>query len=136
MRLLLSNFQGLLVRDLKAKQDKSVWQPQVQILLQLKKQLADLQGPTSKTQNPASNEAKASKTPEAAPISNGDVKLDTTALEAEIAKQGLLVREFKAKEEKSVWQPQVEILLKLKNQLEELSGGPPTVDKKSKKKKK
>ncbi|XP_043277078.1 methionine--tRNA ligase, cytoplasmic [Venturia canescens] len=43
--------QGLLVRDLKAKQDKSVWQPEVKILLQLKKQLADLQASAGTSQS-------------------------------------------------------------------------------------
>lgn len=50
--------------------------------------------------------------------------------------QGNLVRELKAKGDASVWKPQVEILLKLKQQLLDLTGAAPVaVDKKSKKKK-
>lgn len=97
-----------------------MWQPQVEILLKLKKQLADLQTAPSKS------------------LPNGDVKTDKAALEAEITTQGLLVRELKAKEDKSVWQPQVEILLKLKKKLAEIGGGPVPAtsnEKKSKKKK-
>jgi len=46
------------------------------------------------------------------------------------------VRELKAKEDGSVWKPQVEILLKLKQRLADLTGtAPVTIDKKSKKKK-
>lgn len=46
------------------------------------------------------------------------------------------MRELKAKEDGSVWKPQVEILLKLKQRLADLTGtAPVTVDKKSKKKK-
>lgn len=50
--------QGNLVRELKAKQDKSVWQPQVEILLSLKKKLADLKGSAAKApekKSPAKN---------------------------------------------------------------------------------
>lgn len=120
--------QGLLVRELKAKQDKTIWQPQVQILLQLKKQLADLTESSTKTVNSSTIGDKKN-------TQNGVV--DTAALEDKIAKQALLVRELKAKEEKSVWQPQVEILLKLKKELTEAGGVIATnpTDKKSKKKK-
>ncbi|KAK2583490.1 hypothetical protein KPH14_009453 [Odynerus spinipes] len=125
--------QGQLVRELKSKHDKSVWQPQVEILLKLKNRLADLKRGKDKcdTTSPAkSKNVKPLHTPE----QNGDTNTDAISLEAAIAKQGNLVRELKSKEEKSVWQPQVEILLKLKKQLASLTGTE-SVDKKSKKKK-
>ncbi|XP_011175606.1 methionine--tRNA ligase, cytoplasmic [Solenopsis invicta] len=127
--------QGNLVRELKAKHDKNVWQPQVEILLDLKKKLVDLKGnvntPTKKS--PAKNK-KAE--PMHVPEQNGDALTDVAALESAIAKQGNLVRELKAKEDGSVWKPQVEILLKMKQRLSDLTGtAPVTVDKKSKKKK-
>ncbi|XP_015586892.1 methionine--tRNA ligase, cytoplasmic isoform X2 [Cephus cinctus] len=127
--------QGLLVRELKAKQDKSVWQPQVQILLQLKKQLADLTSNTGKTSDQAKE--KHNSTPGVVLEQNGDGINGAADLEAAIAKQGVLVREMKAKAEKSVWQPQVEILLKMKKQLADLTGAiiPESSNKKSKKKK-
>lgn len=45
------------------------------------------------------------------------------------------MRELKAKGDGSVWKPQVEILLKLKQRLTDLTGTAPIADKKSKKKK-
>lgn len=46
------------------------------------------------------------------------------------------MRELKAKGDESVWKPQVEVLLKLKQRLTDLTGtAPVAVDKKSKKKK-
>jgi len=46
------------------------------------------------------------------------------------------VRELKAKEDGSIWKPQVEILLEMKQRLMDLTGtAPVAVDKKSKKKK-
>lgn len=46
------------------------------------------------------------------------------------------MRELKAKEEKTVWQPEVEKLLKLKKQLADVTGTTPVAtEKKSKKKK-
>lgn len=72
--------QGLLVRELKAKQDKQIWQPQVQILLQLKKQLADLTESLTNTVNSSTIGDKNNS-----PTQNGAV--DLAALENEIAKQ-------------------------------------------------
>lgn len=46
------------------------------------------------------------------------------------------MRTLKAKEEKSVWQPEVEKLLKLKKQLADLTGTAPTSNEKKSKKKK
>ncbi|KAK0178335.1 hypothetical protein PV328_002294 [Microctonus aethiopoides] len=128
--------QGLLVRELKAKQDKSVWAPQVKILLDLKKKLADLTEASSKPVNSATINAKKSET-DKSPTKNDEQNINIAALNAKITEQGLLVRELKAKEAKSVWQPQVEILLKLKKELADLGGAitPNPGDKKSKKKK-
>lgn len=44
------------------------------------------------------------------------------------------MRELKAKEDKSVWKPQVDKLIELKQRLADLTGTPVAVDKKSKKK--
>lgn len=126
--------QGQLVRELKSKHDKSVWQPQVEILLKLKNKLTDLKRSTDKCDSisPTKNKKVESLyTPE----QNGDTNADVTSLEAAIAQQGNLIRELKANQEKNVWQPQVDILLKLKKQLASLTGTE-NVDKKSKKKKK
>ncbi|CAL7944853.1 unnamed protein product [Xylocopa violacea] len=121
------------VKELKAKHDKSGWQSsQIQIFTDLKKKLSDLINEKDK-----SSESK-SKKPEVVfvPEQNGDVSMDAASLESAIAKQGNLVRELKAKAEKTVWQPEVEKLLKLKKQLADLTGSSPaSTDKKSKKKK-
>ncbi|CAL1678010.1 unnamed protein product [Lasius platythorax] len=125
--------QGNLVRELKAKHDKSTWQPQVEILLDLKKKINDLKNNAPEKKLPTKNK-KAE--PTHVPEQNGDALTDVVALEMAIAKQGNLVRELKAKEDGSVWKPQVEILLKLKQRLIDLTGtAPVAVDKKSKKKK-
>ncbi|XP_076178929.1 methionyl-tRNA synthetase 1 [Ptiloglossa arizonensis] len=127
--------QGDKVREMKTKHDKSVWLPEVQILKDLKKKLTDLKGGENKSSVPP--QSKITK-PETifVPKQNGDVSMDIANLESSITKQGLLVRELKAKEEKSVWLPEVEKLLELKKQLADLTGTSPTsTDKKSKKKK-
>jgi len=73
---------------LKAKHDKSVWQPQVEILIDLKKKLTDLKcnanAPAKKS--PAKNK-KAE--PMHVPEQNGDFVTDVAALETAIAKQVL-----------------------------------------------
>ncbi|KAM0727801.1 Methionine--tRNA ligase, cytoplasmic [Formica fusca] len=129
--------QGNLIRELKAKHDKSIWQPQVEILLNLKKKLNDLKSNANANAPEKKLPAKNKKVePMHVPEQNGDALTDVAALETAIAKQGNLVRELKAKEDGSVWKPQVEILLKLKQRLMDLTGtAPVTVDKKSKKKK-
>ncbi|XP_012534645.1 methionine--tRNA ligase, cytoplasmic [Monomorium pharaonis] len=127
--------QGNLVRELKGKHDKSVWQPQVEILLDLKKKLADLKGNVNVPAKKSPTKNKKVE-PTHVPEQNGDALTDVAALESAIAKQGNLVRELKAKEDGSVWKPQVEILLKLKQRLSDLTGTVPVaIDKKSKKKK-
>ncbi|KAJ8923987.1 hypothetical protein NQ315_006763 [Exocentrus adspersus] len=100
------------VRTLKAKsKDKSVWQPEVDILLDLKKKLALAQGngPVNiTTQVPVQQNG-----------TNGEVK----KLEEEIAKQGSIVRKLKESgSDKAVWQPEVQKLLALKKQLQLASG--------------
>ncbi|XP_076664866.1 methionyl-tRNA synthetase 1 isoform X3 [Andrena cerasifolii] len=127
--------QGEKVREMKAKHDKSVWQPEVQILLDLKKKLADLK---SREGKPSESPSSKSKKPETVfvPEQNGDVSTDAATLESAITKQGNLVRELKAKGDKAAWQPEVQKLLKLKKQLADLTGTTPaSTDKKSKKKK-
>ncbi|XP_033314964.1 methionyl-tRNA synthetase 1 isoform X1 [Bombus vancouverensis nearcticus] len=121
------------VKKLKAKFDKSGWpSSQIQIFSALKKKLPDLINEKNKSPESKSKKPETVSVPE----QNGDVAMDVASLEAAIAKQGDLVRQLKAKEERSVWQPEVEKLLKLKKQLGDLTGtaAAPT-DKKSKKKK-
>lgn len=111
--------QGDKVRALKSSgADKSVWQPEVAVLLDYKKQLEVLQ----KKQI------------------NGEVpnQLDTSdaikALEKRIADQGNKVRLLKGSSGPDVWKPEVEILLKLKKELSTLTGAPEPASGKSKKK--
>lgn len=95
--------QGEKVRTLKqSKADKLVWQPEVTILLDLKKQLAA-----------AIEEQKSTK-------SAGGVEPGKTAaeLQQEVAKQDEKVRALKqSKADKSVWQPEMAILCQLVLQL-------------------
>ncbi|XP_058982072.1 methionine--tRNA ligase, cytoplasmic-like [Musca domestica] len=103
--------QGEKVRQLKAQtKDKSVWQPEVNKLLDLKKQLAAAQSGTS---TPAPTNP--------APASDAN---QVKELEDKIAKQGEKVRTLKAAGDASVWKPEVEILLALKKQLSALTGAP------------
>ncbi|KAL0859026.1 hypothetical protein ABMA27_010878 [Loxostege sticticalis] len=90
--------QGDKVRKLKAStKDKAVWQPEVDKLLELKKQLAAAQAPAPATGRSAQD------------------------LEKAIAEQGDKVRKLKAStKDKAVWQPEVNILLDLKKQLASL----------------
>nr|CAD7413151.1 unnamed protein product [Timema poppensis] len=97
--------QGELVRKLKSSGvAKSEWQPHVATLLELKKQLVAAQA-VNKTTN--------------GPIASTDVKIgDVATLESEVAKQGELVRKLKSSGvPKSEWQPQVTVLLQLKQKL-------------------
>ncbi|XP_026745297.1 bifunctional glutamate/proline--tRNA ligase-like, partial [Trichoplusia ni] len=92
--------QGEKVRQLKAStKDKTVWQPEVTKLLDLKKQL---------------EAAKKAQQPAAASSPAGDVN----SLEKAVAEQADKVRQLKAStKDKSVWQPEVNKLLDLKKQL-------------------
>lgn len=92
--------QGDKVRKLKAStKDKSVWQPEVDKLLALKKQLSGAQAQVVQPAPPAGEETIAT-------------------LEKAIAEQGDKVRKLKAStKDKAVWQPEVNILLDLKKKL-------------------
>lgn len=99
------------VRALKASgSEKAVWQPEVELLLKLKKQLtnlgsvaADQSSPVAAKQVPTEDIAKA------------------------VADQAEKVRSLKASgAQKSVWQPEVDILLKLKKELGALPSAAPT----------
>nr|CAD7598225.1 unnamed protein product [Timema genevievae] len=97
--------QGELVRKLKSSGvAKSEWQPHVATLLELKKQLVAAQAVNKTTNGPSV----------LTDVNIGDV----AALESEVAKQGELVRKLKSSGvPKSEWQPQVTILLHLKQKL-------------------
>lgn len=96
--------QGEKVRQIKASgADKTVWKPEVDTLLKLKKQLEGMTAVppvVSKVQSPTRDE-----------------------LEKAVADQADKVRQLKAlNKEKSTWKPDLDKLLKLKKQLEELVG--------------
>ncbi|KAH8261566.1 hypothetical protein KR044_011192 [Drosophila immigrans] len=104
--------QGEKVRQLKGStKDKAVWQPEVIVLLDLKKKLEAAKAA------PAATPAVA---PAAASADAGKVK----ALEDKIAQQGEKVRTLKASGDASVWKPEVDILLNLKKELTALTGAP------------
>ncbi|XP_013136733.1 PREDICTED: methionine--tRNA ligase, cytoplasmic isoform X2 [Papilio polytes] len=97
--------QGEKVRKLKAStKDKSVWQPEVNKLLQLKKQLTAAQAQAN--------------TASAASVASTESKDDVASLEKAITEQGDKVRKLKAStKDKAVWQPEVNVLLDLKKRL-------------------
>ncbi|KAH8340219.1 hypothetical protein KR067_013693 [Drosophila pandora] len=106
--------QGDKVRKLKGStKDKSVWQPEVDVLLGLKKQLEAAQK--------AAKAAPAAAAP--APTSAAN-PAQVKALEDKIALQGEKVRTLKTSGDASVWKPEVDILLALKNELAALTGAP------------
>ncbi|XP_056648477.1 methionine--tRNA ligase, cytoplasmic [Diorhabda sublineata] len=113
--------QGDKVRLLKSSgAEKSVWEPEVKILLNLKKRLEEAQ-----------------KGVTAAPQNNKVDPNEVKRLEEEVAKQGDVVRKLKESGvEKSVWQPEVNKLLSLKNDLAKASGTPLAATQKNKKNKK
>lgn len=123
--------QGDKIRDLKAsKAEKSVIQPEVAILLSYKKQLEALTASSSSGTTPVT-------APTTVPSAiNNSVAIKE--LEKKISDQGEKVRQLKASGDKSVWQPQVDLLISLKNQLISLGGSvaapPPTSGKKKGKK--
>lgn len=98
------------VRQLKAStKDKAVWQPEVNKLLDLKKQLEE-----AKKASPTATPAAAAATPAPA---NGSQSVQD--LEKAIQEQGDKVRKLKGStKDKAVWQPEVNVLLDLKKQLE------------------
>ncbi|KAL0268339.1 UNVERIFIED_CONTAM: hypothetical protein PYX00_010318 [Menopon gallinae] len=103
--------QGNLVREMKASgKDKSEWQPQVAILLDLKKKL---------------EAAKASAPAAAAPPADSANTGDAAALEKAVEEQGNVVRKLKESGvDRAQWQPELNKLLELKKQLAELKGEP------------
>ncbi|SPP73669.1 methionine--tRNA ligase, cytoplasmic [Drosophila guanche] len=106
--------QGEKVRNLKGStKDKSVWQPEVNVLLDLKKQLEAAQK--------AAKAAPAAAAPPAPSVDADKVK----ALEEKLNQQAEKVRTLKAAGDVAVWKPELEILLGLKNELAALTGAPP-----------
>lgn len=92
------------MRQLKSSsKDKSVWQPEVTKLLDLKKQLAEAE------------KSAATATP-AKPQHGGPE--DVASLEAAVAAQGEKLRKLKSEtKDKAIIQPEVTILLQLKDKL-------------------
>lgn len=106
--------QAAKVRELKASAEKAVWQPEVAILLDIKKQLEHL-----KNQN----------LPEK--VVNAD------DLEVLITQQGEKVRKMKSSGvDKAIWQGEVNVLLELKKKLALAKGEPAAPTEKPNKKKK
>ncbi|EEB11468.1 methionine-tRNA synthetase, putative [Pediculus humanus corporis] len=103
--------QGDVVRKMKAAgKTKAEWGPEVTILLDLKKKLAEAQA------NNQNNSATNPVTPNQKSI---------TEMEEKVKKQGDHVRKLKESgADKSQWQPEVNVLLDLKKQLAELKGEP------------
>lgn len=107
--------QAAKVRDLKAKAEKSVWQPEVEILLEIKKQIENL-----KNKN--------------LPVKVETVNVDD--LEALVSQQGEKVRKMKSSGvDKAIWQGEVQTLLDLKKKLALAKGEPDPSTEKNKKKK-
>lgn len=121
--------QGDKVRQLKtSKVDKATIQPEVDLLLAYKKQLTALQaGGAAPIDKKSTSNNLGQTDPNDAAIK---------AIEAKIAEQGEKVRQLKAaKADKNVWQPEVNALLALKNELVALGGALPAAPAGSKKKK-
>lgn len=108
--------QAELVRVAKASGvEKTVWQADVVILLDYKKQLAELQKTVSVPTAVNKIEVTAAVV-SAAPATADD-------LEARIAKQAEKVRQLKSSSsDKAVWTPEVNVLLALKKELAALTG--------------
>ncbi|XP_060534947.1 methionine--tRNA ligase, cytoplasmic [Cylas formicarius] len=109
--------QGDKVRLLKSSgADKSVWQPEVQTLLELKKKMETVKKQTkSKVMNNTKTETVDGR--------GNDIEIEN--LEEKIAKQGSVVRKLKESgAEKSVWLPEVNKLLAFKTELAAVTGVP------------
>ncbi|XP_058057768.1 methionine--tRNA ligase, cytoplasmic [Anopheles bellator] len=113
--------QAAKVRKIKSSgADRSAWQPEVNLLLELKKQLQALSQPRT-----SESTAKAPKEPQPA-VETACDPLAVKALEEEIALQGDKVRQLKSSSsDKTVWQPEVSLLLSLKKKLASLTGSTP-----------
>uniref|UniRef100_A0A182SAZ8 methionine--tRNA ligase n=1 Tax=Anopheles maculatus TaxID=74869 RepID=A0A182SAZ8_9DIPT len=126
--------QAAKVRKIKSSgADRTVWQPEVNVLLELKKQLQSLSQPrTSESAPAAPGEKIPNNSNTAKPVATTTTTTTTTtapadikALEEEIAQQGSKVRKLKeSSTDKSVWQPEVSLLLSLKQKLASLTGIP------------
>lgn len=117
--------QGEKVRSLKAsKTEKALLDPEIALLLKLKK---DLQSFLEKEKKPVAAAAAAAQ-----PVASAD---KIKELELAITKQGEKVRTLKGSADKTVWQPEVDALLKLKNELAGLTGTAQPASGKNKKKK-
>lgn len=115
--------QGEKLRQLKSTtKDKVVLQPEINLLLDLKKQL-----------EAAQKAAPAAAPPAAAPPVAESAKVKE--LEDKIAAQGEKVRTLKATGDAAVWKPEVDILLNLKKELTALTGAPPAAPQGKNKKK-
>lgn len=103
------------VRKLKASgTEKSVLQPEIAILLNLKKIVTELEAKNvTTTTAAATSDASAASTVEYNQVKD---------LEEQIAKQALKVRQLKSNSERAIWQPEVDALLGLKKQLATLMG--------------
>ncbi|XP_018329162.1 methionine--tRNA ligase, cytoplasmic [Agrilus planipennis] len=112
--------QGDKVRNLKASGvEKAVWQPEVNILLDLKKKLEIAQKGTNIKQSSVKILNENGVLPCASPE-------EIKKLEERVQKQGDHVRQLKSSgSPKSEWQPQVNILLQLKARLAAALGAPP-----------
>ncbi|KAK6634691.1 hypothetical protein RUM43_012093 [Polyplax serrata] len=119
--------QGNVVRKMKeAGQSKADWGPQVTILLDLKKKLAEAQEKTGKSVPKSTAQT----------VSTSSSSLSVEEMEEKVKTQGDRVRKLKESGvDKSQWQPEVNVLLELKKQLSELKGEPlpPPSGKKNKK---
>ncbi|KAG4067422.1 hypothetical protein HA402_009659 [Bradysia odoriphaga] len=104
--------QGEKVRLLKAnKTEKPALEPEIALLLKLKKDLQTF--------------VEAEKKPAATDVKPAYATQRIKELEEQITKQGEKVRTLKGSADKTVWQPEVDVLLKLKKELSALSGAPP-----------
>ncbi|XP_048727649.2 methionine--tRNA ligase, cytoplasmic-like [Ostrea edulis] len=121
--------QGKLVRELKAqKADKAAIKEEVEKLLALKKQLAELSGENISGGGKQNNSQvkKENKNVKPSPVSGAVDSAETERLTEAVSKQGLLVRDLKSqKAEKSQIDSEVAILLDLKRQLAVAQGQDP-----------
>lgn len=118
--------QGEKLRQLKSTtKDKVVLQPEINLLLDLKKQLEAAQKTSPATTPTTTAAASASADP-------AKVK----ELEDKISAQGEKVRTLKATGDAAVWKPEVDILLNLKKELATLTGAPSVAPQGKNKKKK
>ncbi|KAK3927898.1 Methionine--tRNA ligase, cytoplasmic [Frankliniella fusca] len=114
--------QANLVREMKgAKKPKSEWEPHVAILLQMKADLAAAQ--KAMTTGSVTSSLPAPAAPEAEPACPNVTSI--AVLEEAIKQQGDLVRQMKGSgKSKEEWQPEVNKLLELKQQLSALQPSP------------